>query len=178
MIKYFKIFEGVGRIPRKSINGIYYHGFSLDQESENTDLFNELKILYDWEAIWVTEEETISEEFSEWKMNNDDDIKVVYQVQVKSTGIADIDYQTSQNILDEWGISDFRESIDILKRQGFKGWCTPGSIDNHQYEDIALFYPNEQTKIVSVKLFMNDDWSDYMDLDKAQEIINQFYSEG
>ena len=111
-------------------------------------------------------------------MNNDDDIKVVYQVQVKSTGIADIDYQTSQNILDEWGISDFRESIDILKRQGFKGWCTPGSIDNHQYEDIALFYPNEQTKIVSVKLFMNDDWSDYMDLDKAQEIINQFYSEG
>ena len=175
MIKHFKIFEGVGRIPRTSVNGIYYHGFYVEDDS---GLFDELNTgCSDYDAVWVTEEETIADEFTDYNSYSDNSIKVVYQVQVKSTGIADIDYQISREILDSWGLSDFRESIEILKRKGFKGWITPGSIDLHMYDDIALFYPDEQTKIVSVKLFMNDDWTDYMDLDKAQEIIDEHYLE-
>lgn len=175
MINKFKIFESVGKIPRKRINGIYYHGFSISKDGE-TELFDCFNFGFsDWEAIWVTEDETIAEEFSSWKSDEDDDIRVVYEVNVKSSGIADIDYETSQEISDYWGISDFRESINILKDKGYNGWCLPGSIDGHMYDDIALFYPNDQTKISRVKLFINDDWTDYMDMYQAQQQIDDFY---
>jgi hypothetical protein len=173
MITTFKIFEGVGRIPRKKLDGIFYHGFTI---ADDSGLFDELSTNQsDWEAVWVAEEEWVAEEFSDWKSYSDDEMKVVYQIQVKSTGIAEVSYETSQNILDEWAISDFRESIDVLKRMGYRGWITPGSIDRHQYEDIALFYPNEQTKIQAVKLYIDDDWTNFMNFDEAQEIIEKHF---
>lgn len=168
----FKLFESRLTIPRKRLGGIYYHGSCM---SDDSGLFNEFYVGYaDWDAIWVSDDEHISEEFSEWHAN-DEDVRVVYRVKVKSTGIADIDYETTQRMEEDWGLSDFRESIEILKRKGFKGWSVPGSIGMDRYDDIALFYPKEQTKILDCKLYISEDWTEYMSLDKAQEIIDEHF---
>lgn len=176
MITDFQIFENINRLPRKRLDGVFFHGFSVNKEY-NTDIFNEFDFSYsDWEAVWVAEDEYVSDEFSSWKSNDDDsDIRVVYKVQVKTTGIADISYEQSQDIIEYFGLSDFRESIPYLKQKGYKGWITPGAIDSMRYDDVALFYPDEQTRILEAKLFINEDWTDYMSLSDAQEMINKHF---
>lgn len=176
MITDFQIFESINRLPRKRLNGEFYHGFSVNKEYDNTDIFHEFDFSYsDWEAVWVSDDEYVADEFSSWKTNDDDDIRVVYKVKVNTTGIADIPYEESQDIMEYFGLSDFRESIPYLKDKGYKGWITPGTIDSTRYDDIALFYPDEQTQILEAKLYINDDWTDYMSLPEAQEMINKHY---
>lgn len=169
----FKLFERINRIPRKKLNDIYYHGYSVN-ENDN-DLFTEFDTNYsDWNATWVTDNESIADEFSE-QYETEKSIRVIYKVLVKTSGIAVIDNDTANNILDEWSIDDFRESIEILKNQGFKGWTTTGSIGRLIYDDIALFYPDEQTKILTAKLCINKKWTDYMPLNDAQKIVDKYY---
>jgi hypothetical protein len=175
MITNFKLFESRLTIPRIKINGIYYHGSSIRDDS---DLIYGFRIGYsDWDTTWVSSDENISEEFS-YESCGSEDIKVIYRVKVKSNAIADIDYQTSQKIIKNWELYDFRECIDGLKEKGFRGWLTPGSIGSHMYDDIALFYPDEQTEILECKLGLivdSEDWTEYMSLDKAQKILDEHY---
>lgn len=172
MIKNYKLFESVGRLRRLRLNDIYYHGWGMDNSDEEIDLWNEFGFGYsDYEAMWVTEEEQIAEEFSDWRGA---DIRVVYKVQVKTTGIAEIDYPKSQDLMEYWGLEDFREIIDILKRYDYKGWSTPGAIGSNKYDDVALFYPDEQIKILEAKVSIDEgDWTNYMKLEDATEYLNK-----
>jgi hypothetical protein len=175
IITKYKLFEGRLIIPRIKINGIYYHGSSIQDES---DLIYSFSLGHsEWDATWVSSYENISEKFS-YEVCDSDDIKVIYKVKVKSNTIANIDYQTGQEIIDKWELYDFRESIERLKEKGFRGWLTTGSIGSHMYDDIALFYPDEQIEILECKLGMDVDsdiWTEYMSLDKAQVIINEHF---
>lgn len=160
--------EAVGRIKKTKLDGEYYHGTSI---GENDDLFHEFNIGHsDWDAVWFSSDEYIAEEFSENSYRDDNEIKVVYQVNLKCNSIADIDYNQAIEIKNQWGLYDFRESIPTLKQKGFNGWKTTGSIGHSVYDDIALFNLN-CVKIIGVKLLIDDNWTDYMPLSKAQDII-------
>lgn len=170
---YYKIFESITKLRRLRLNDIYYHGWGIDRpdDDEEIDLWEEFDTSYsDYSAVWVTDREEIAIEFSDWKGA---DIRVVYKVKVKTFGIAEIDYNESQDLIEYFGLSDFREIIDILMRYGYRGWSTPGSIDAYEYDDIALFYPDEQIQILEAMVSVDgEEWTDYMSLEQAKEYIN------
>jgi len=161
--------ESIGRIRKLKLNGTYYHGTSIGSED---DLFSEFNPGHsDWDAVWFASDENISEEFAENSYRDDNEIKAVYEVNLKCNAIADIDYTQAEEIKNQWGLYDFRESIPMLKQKGFNGWKTTGSIGYNVYDDIALFNLG-CAKIVGVKLFIDDNWTDYMPLSEAQDIID------
>lgn len=167
------IAEYAMKIPKLRINGIFYHGSVIE---EGEDIFRDFHLGYfDWNAIWFSVDEYIAEEFSAWRGDWSEDstqIRICYQVNIKSTGIADIPFELSQRIMEEWALDDFREAIQILENKGYKGWKTTGGIDNHIYDDYAMF-DLSGVKILSAKLYIDGDWTDYMSLDEAQTMIEE-----
>lgn len=160
-------------IRTMKLNGTYYHGTVVLDD----DIFDSFKIGHgEYDAIWVSDVEYIAEEFSEWKGGYDDnEVRVVYEVTIQTDRIANITYETSKKLTEKWGLYDFRETIPYLQNMGFNGWLTTGSIGYHQYDDIAIFNP-EVIKINGVKIFINDDWTDYMSINDAQQLINDHWN--
>lgn len=158
-------------IPKTKLSGIFYHGSLINGDD---DIFNELNLGYsDWDAIWLTDDENIAEEFSEWHSGvYDNETRLVFRVKMNVRTIADITYDLSKRIIGTWGLSDFRESIPILKQKGFNGWITTGSLGYYTYNDIAIFNPN-LIKIQDVKLLLDNDWTDFMNINDAQELIEK-----
>ena len=158
-------------IPKTKLNGEFYHGsIILDDE----DLFSEFGLGYsDWDAIWLADDETVADEFSGWHGDErDNEIKVVFRIKIDINLIADISYELSETINEIWELSDFREAIPLLEQRGFNGWVTVGSYDKIRYNDIAIFDP-DQIEIQDVKLFINGDWTDFISVNDAQELIKK-----
>lgn len=174
-IKLFEqyIAEYVVKIPKIKITGIFYHGSIVGKDD---DIFTNFNIgHYDWNAIWFASDEFIAEEFASWRGDwgdNSDEIKVCYKVSIKSTSIADITYELSQRIIEKWALNDLREAIDILSNKGYNGWKTTGGIDRHIYDDYAMFNL-KGVKILEIKLFIDNEWTEYMSLEYAQNIIEE-----
>jgi hypothetical protein len=167
MIIKFNLFESVNYIPRIKMNGVYYHGTII----QDNELITELTMGYsDFDAIWVTDNEKIAEEFAKDKQYDDNEIVVVYKVIVKSNKIADIDYSTSNQLIDKYELDDFRDIIEILKSKGYNGWKTPGSIGRNLYNDFAIFY-KDLINIKDVKFFINNQWTEYMSLPNAEKFL-------
>lgn len=169
--------EAAIKIPRIKLSGNFYHGTVLVNDDNLFYRFDSKNS--DWNAIWFADDEYIAEEYSDWKGGYGDgfsEIRVVYRVGVNIRSIADISYELSQEIKFEWELEDFREAIDILREKGFKGWQVPGSLGHNIYNDIAIFYPDE-IKIQDVKLYLNDEWTDYMSIDEAQTKIDEIREE-
>lgn len=163
--------EAIGRIKKIKLNGTYYHGTSI-QEDDN--LFNEFNPQYsDWEATWFSNDESIAIDFADSAHREENEIQAIYKVTLKCAPIADINYEQSTEMMKLWALSDFRESIPILVGKGFRGWKTPGSIGSTLYDDIAIFSPHCIDVIQGVKLFIDGDWTEYMSLNDAQQIINK-----
>ena len=162
--------EGRLSIPKTKLNGIFYHGSIV---LEDDDLFDEFDLGYsDWDAIWLADNETVAEEFSDWRGGYDNETKVVFRVKINVNSIADISYELSERINEIWALSDFREAIPLLKQRGFNGWVTTGSLDRIQYNDIAIFNPN-QINVQDVKLYINDNWTEFMNINDAQNLIEK-----
>ena len=74
-MKYIKIYENYneyendyGEIKSVILNGEYYHGTGFD----GGDFFKYITVDYsDWEAVWVTDDVYIAQEFSEERETND-----------------------------------------------------------------------------------------------------------
>lgn len=163
------------KIPKIKLNGTFYHGSFV---GENDDLFDELRVDYsDYGAIWVADEETVAEEFSEWHSSDKKDIRFVFSIKIKTNKIAEISYNLYQDLLYEWGFSDLRDSIPILKKMGYNGWSTSGSLGYTSYNDIAIFNA-DLINIESVKLLLNNNWTDYMSISDAQDLIDKHRGEG
>lgn len=158
-------------IPKTKLNGTFYHGSIV---SENDDLFGEFGLGYsDWDAIWLADNETVAENFSDWRGGYDDnETKVVFRVKINVNSIADISYELSERINEIWALSDFREAIPLLKQRDFNGWVTTGSLDRIEYNDIAIFNPN-QINVQDVKIFINDNWTEFMNINDAQDLIEK-----
>jgi len=164
-----RINESRFSIPKTKLNGIFYHGSIL---LEDDDLFNEFDFSRsDWDAIWLADDEAVADEFSGWG-GYDDGIRVVFRVEINVNSIADISYELFKIISEMWALSDFREAIPLLKQRGFNGWETSGSLDRIEYNDIAIFNPSS-INIQDVKIFLDDDWTDFMDINDAQELIDR-----
>lgn len=71
--------------------------------------------------------------------------------------------------MEKYGLNDFRDLIPILQEKGFNGWKTTGAIDTTRYDDYAVF-DLTCIQIEAVKLWMDGTWTDYISIDKAQEI--------
>lgn len=174
-MKHLKLYEDYFDdqfIPKKTIDGIYYHG-SIIQDGE---FFDNLSFGYsDWNALWFSDEFEISDKFSEnWKSDNDD-IQVIFKVKLKSKDIADISYEMSQEIMEYYGVEDFRECIPYLENDGYEGWETKGSIGYHEYEDIAIFERNAHNiiEIISMSFKNNNEWSDFIPINQAEEYFDK-----
>lgn len=161
------------KINTITLNGIFYHGSSIQNDKyDGYNLIDELSTGYsDFEAIWITDKEDIANDFSEEATRSDDDIRCVYKLKLNNVkNIADIPYQMSKKIINEYELFDFRESIDILKDAGYNGWKTIGSIGKKTYEDFAIFYEN-LIYIIEVKFYINDNWTDYFNIEDATNFL-------
>jgi len=154
-MKYLKLFEAYiceSRIPRIRLNGEYYHGSVI----QNNEFFNDLDPSYSgWDAVWFSSEESVSQEFSEEACRDEDnEVKVLFKVNIKCTGIADINYELFKEIIDKNSLYDPREYIKILIDKGFNGWLVPGSLGHIQYDDIAIFN-TDCFKVIAAKFYFN-----------------------
>lgn len=177
-MKYLKLFENFlneSRIPRIRLNGEYYHG-SVIQDKEFWYHLNPRHS--DWDAVWFSSKENVSEEFAEEAYRDEKtEVKVVFKVNIKCTGIANIDYQLFQQIIDKNELYDPRDYIKTLIEKGFNGWLTSGVIGSTQYDDIAIF--NEDCfNVVAVKFYLKDKekWTDYIPIREAEEFFNQKFN--
>lgn len=159
-------------VPKTSIDGTYYHGTTL----RDGEFINRLEVEYsDHEALWFSWEDDVSDEFADNYYNEGENIKIIFEVYLKSDNIADLPYELTQEINDFYGYEDFRESIPMLHdEKGFDGWKTMGSIGSRIYDDIAIF-DESLVEIKSCKLFIGGDWTDYMPLDEAEELYTEWY---
>jgi hypothetical protein len=154
-------------IPSIKIDDIFYHGTTTQRDG----LFDYLSTNEsDYEAIWFTDDEYIAEKFAENKNYNDEDITTIYKIKVKLDDIADINYALSKELKDFYELEDFRDIIPILKNENFNGWKTSGSIGYEQYDDYAIFNGN-YIDILEVKFLLDNDWTDYLPLDKAKQFL-------
>jgi hypothetical protein len=62
------------------------------------------------------------------------------------------------------------ESVNYIPKIRINGWKTSGSIGRTLYNDFALFYENLIT-IKEIKLFINNDWTEYMPLSTASNLL-------
>ena len=153
-----------------SFNGEYYHGTVMDRNV----FFNELKMINsEWEAIWFSEEEEVAREFTndrEDGMENGE-LTVIFLLEVKAKKIIDLSYEETQQLGDEYGFYDFRESISFLRKK-YNGWIVPGSIGYVRYRDMCVFDP----KFIKVKGISfkesEDEWTPYMDILKAKAYVD------
>lgn len=161
--------EGRFHIPKTKISGTFYHGSAI---SNDDYVFDEFDSSYsDWGAVWLADDESVAEEFSDRFGTDDGEYRIVFAVSAKLNAIADISNELVDEIVDMWGIEDIREAIPLLQQKGYNGWELSGSLDLMHYNDIAIFYP-EDINILKVKMFVNDDWTDYMEIDDANGLLN------
>lgn len=174
-IKLFESFFDDYDVPTIELNDIYYHGTTI----VNCEFFNELEYGYsDWEALWFCDEEYIAEEFAEDRAHNiQDNIEVVFKVEIDSDKIASINPHIADEMMEFYGIEDFRDIIDILIEKGFEGWKVVGSIGENMYEDVAIFdHSNYKTiKELSMKFKNDDEWTEYISISKTKDyFFNHF----
>lgn len=156
------------RIEKIKIGGIFYHG-SVVQDGI---LFDKPDVGYgDYDAVWFSSEEFISKEFSEnWESSVD--LPIIYKVEIKENKIANIPYDKFLELKEYYMLDDFRDIIEVLVELGFNGWKTTGSIDNDVYDDYALFR-TDNMHVISAKIKIDGDWSDYMSLDSIRSILRK-----
>jgi len=155
------------------LNGTVYHGSSVDLTEDDATLISELREDYsDWDAVWVSDEESIAEEFSENSNWGDEDslLYVVYEIEANCDNLAELPYDLTQELKEFYGLEDFREIIPTLTQNGYNGWLTTGSIGNRQYEDYALFNPS-CLQIKRVKFLVGDEWTEYMSIQEGEEFL-------
>ena len=154
------------------LDGIYYHGTSLDKDD---DFFQDFELGHsDWEAVWFSDNENIAEDFGD-NWGNDDNVVIIYLVEIKSNDIVNISLDTFEEIKDFYGYEDLRESIPILAQE-YDGWKTLGSIGSNIYDDIAIFN-TKCIRIKQAKIQINDEWSEYMSLSEIEEKFNKWKDE-
>lgn len=158
------------RIPSIKLNGEFFHGTIIEK---GESIFEEFQEGYsDWNAVWFSEDENISREFSEDKNWGDENfINILYKVQINAKKIADISYELSEKISNYFDLDDFRDIIPELIKKKFQGWCVPGSIDTHKYNDYAIF-DLSTIEIIGVSFKDGDNWTDYISIRDANRILN------
>lgn len=122
----------------------------------------------DWEAIWVTPDETAAEKFATSRYKDSAAVPAVYEGAVSLSTALSIDLRLAGEISDEFGIDDIREAIPDLRHMGYDGWVTLGSIGGIIHEDVAVFDESLIT-FESVKLMNGDSWTSYVRLNGLDE---------
>ena len=165
-------------IDSKSFEDTCYHGSYVEKDQ---DLFEDLNTDFtEWDAIWVTTEEYIAEEFGKnyFTADGPKNIPIVFKLHVKMEKVAQIySLEVWKEIQEFYNLEpDLREAIDFLQQRGFNGWSTKGGIagtkGGYSYDDIAVFSGAGIT-LQAVKVWANGKWTDYIDFEQAQQLINQ-----
>ena len=165
--------DGNPEFETTSLIGHVYHGTVINLE-EGDGLYSKLRVgQSDWDAVWVSDQEKIAEEFSENKSYDEEKgIFVVYMLEANCHDIAYIDYDDSKEIVDSFVVDDFREVFSMLDRLGYNGCKTLGSIGSTIYEDYAIFDEN-CLEIIAAKFKVEDEWTDYMSIIEAEEFLEK-----
>lgn len=152
-----------------TLDGYFYHGTVLRKDEE---LIEKLETGYsDYDAIWVSSEEDVADDFSDQFGVEEGEIRCIYKIKLDNVeNVVKLTYEQTQDIMEEYGLFDFRESIDILKNMGYKGWLTIGTIDEKIYDDYAIFY-EDLIYIEEVKFYINEQWTDFMKINDAIEFL-------
>jgi hypothetical protein len=156
-------------ISDKEISGIFYHGSIIQELDDLIKEFNP-KVYGEYDATWITEDETMADEYSKYKQFNNE-LRCVYKVEIKNPlNVLVINSTTANDIMEYFSESDLRITIKYIHNLGYDGWSTTGSLNYQIYEDIAIFN-SKNLYIDSVKLIINDDETDFMSLDEAKNYI-------
>lgn len=135
------------KIPVTAVNGTFYHGSSVESGEDPFEVF---EFGYsDWDAIWITPDKYVAEEFCSWQGDKGRDF-YLYTVNFSSKNMALIDMSVFKDLQECFGFDDLREYISFLSQHGFDGWVTQGSIGRTIYDDIAVF-DTDLLKILSYK---------------------------
>ena len=153
--KKFKLFESLEDFNTVSLEGYYYHGTSIEDK-----LFKPEIGYSDYDAIWVTDELMVAQDFSDYHYWGGEDYKqVVLKTYFKSDNIIEIPYGTYKDLLEYYGVEDLRDTIEYLNHD-YDGWVTKGSLDKMLYNDIAVF-DDDLLDFTEVSYFKNNEWSKF-----------------
>lgn len=156
-------------IPEKTISGIFYHGSIIQEIDDLITEFNP-KIYGDYNATWLTEDESMADEYSTYKQS-EGELRCVYKVEIKNPlTVIVISSTTADDIMEYFAESDLRNTIPFINDMGYDGWSTTGSLNYQEYEDIAIFN-SKNLYIHSVKLIIDDNDTEFMSLDDAKNYI-------
>lgn len=158
------------KISKTKIDDEFYHGTSI---AADDDLFEPSIGYSDYDALWVTDELEIAHEFAENSNWGDESIiYATFKTEIRSTKIANLEFDLVKNLMDYYGYEDPRELIPILDQSGFDGWLTSGSVGRHVYNDIAIFN-SSLLNFNEVQLLVDGDWTDWMSFGEAQDMIDK-----
>jgi len=150
-----------GRIVPRKLNGIVYHGSSVEEPEA---WFDTLNVDDEAAAVWVTPEEAIAKDFAGNRGNN---ILFVNKYKLKGMKTAELDLKAYNSLVDRGlldGHEDVRDELsDYLFGKGYAAWLTTGAIMRDTYEDIAIFsgYESEAEYVGTSFQLPDGSWSPY-----------------
>jgi len=149
--------DGIDDMPASvSIQGPFFHGTCVSPEDGP---FEELyRGINEFEAIWVSQEEWVSEMFANDKCDNRG-YKVVYKVEASVDRAVPLSEPLVNELLGMFDVDDPRDLIPHLEQAGYDGWTAMGSVGANLYTDIAIF--KNDLGISAMKIFINGDWTEY-----------------
>jgi len=154
----------------KSVGGPLYHGTCM---SRGEGAFDALRSdMSEFNALWVSPNETISETFAMNRCNvGDGGIPVVYMTMHNVQRALPLDRHVTEELMDAFGVNgDPRELIPHMERAGYDGWITMGSLDTEMYIDIAIFKSSVQ--IDKMKVFTNNGWTDFFEPEEYHNVVS------
>ena len=152
-----------------------FHG-SVIQPGE--ELFSEFSSQYsDYGAVWVALEEEVAKIFA---LRSGSDfttgyIPVVFRCIINLDKCIQIyNKHCWDDIADRYGFSNssLADAIPSLTGMGYDGWKTLGGISGRVYEDVASFY-ERKVNITGVKIMTPRGWSEFVDINTGDEMIEQ-----
>jgi len=122
----------------------------------------------DWEAVWVTDNEAMAEEFCDYA--GDMGIPIKYRINLELARALAFEGGDLW-IFDELGYGDdVRVAIPLLVSLGYDGWITTGSLGWNRYRDIAVF---DDLSVDDVALKIGDEWTDWMSPEEADDLARE-----
>ena len=166
--------EAKPKIRNKRLKGTFYHGSQIPEY----EFFVPSLGYGDWDAIWVTTNESAAEHYSPWHHYSKDysPIDVVFKINIVANKIAELDNSTANQLLDYYEESDLREIIPELQRLGFVGWETTGNIGRTAHDDIAIF-DDRLLNVIAAKFRINGTWTEYIPIDECEEFVESLKEE-
>jgi len=171
LMNWYKKAQLLEDFPTISFHEIVYHGTYTTSNNFFTDLDESYS---EWGAVWVTDDERASEGFALDYGLAKNEMGMVLKIEAKLPQLILLEYGNPalKELQEQQMCEDIRECIPYLTQVGYDGWKTMGNLGPMLYNDIAVFGTgNDLLTPLAVKLYRNNEWSEYMSISDAEDLI-------